>query len=81
MVCLNTGAVMGFVLRQSSGPQLTLDFGAPRLTSPPDGLKANQMVDVVGILDAGDNSFAVPWYGLRARGGALECPGVFRVCS
>ena len=43
---------LAFLLRQDSGPQLRLDFGT-RLTAPPNGLKANQVVEVVGVWDAG----------------------------
>ena len=56
MVCLNLGDVMGFVLRQDNGPQLTLDFGT-KLTSLPGGLRPSQVVNVVGILSSGESYY------------------------
>ena len=54
MVCVNLGDVMGFVLRQERGPQLTLDFGRD-MTALPNGLKPPTMVVVVGTIVPGDS--------------------------
>jgi hypothetical protein len=64
MVCLNREDAAGFILRQQNGLQLRLDFGT-NLKSPPGGLKPNQMVHVVGILNAGDPRDSGSGIGLR----------------
>ena len=55
MVCLNQHDAAGFVLRQAKGPQLKLDFGRT-LKAPPNGLRGNQLVEVMGTLVPGGNT-------------------------
>ena len=79
MVCVNLGDVMGFVLRQERGPQLTLDFGR-NMTALPNGVRANEAVVVVGTLDAGNSQPGSPGAAL-STGGPPQSPFLERAAG